>query len=253
MSLAECIDKHSGYIPLWRDGWEDWDWYYDDITKKVYDYCYRRASYKDRNYQGTKLKKGSFVTSRSQMARELKISVQNVRTAIEHLKSTNDLTTETSRKGTIITVENYDYLTSVNQLSNHNVTNCQPTANQQVTTNKKDNKVKNVVVGAGAPTTNFSNDFLEFWNVYSKKRKKYQMDTYVYWNDQNYTSQEVEQIIYGAKKYSEEMKSDKHMVYARTFLEDEKWKDYIKKGDRHQSSDGLSYITPEDIERAMNG
>ena len=228
MSLADVINKNSGYIPLWRDGWEDWDWYYDDITKKVYDYCYRRASYKDRNYQGVILKKGSFVTSRSQLARELKISEQNVRTAIKRLKSTNDLTIKTSRKGTIITVENYDWLTSINQLANHKVTSSQPTANQQVTTNnkdKKDNKVKNVVVGAGAPD-NYTDDFLEFWSVYLKKKEKYKEDTFKFWDDKKYTSQEVEQILYGARMYSEEMKDDKHMVYARTFLEDEVWKRY---------------------------
>ena len=231
MSLADVIDKNSGYIPLWRDGWEDWDWYYDDLVKKVYDFCYRRAGYKDRNYQGTFLKKGSFVTSRSQMARELRISEQNVRTAIKKLVSTNDLTIKTSRKGTIITIENYDWLTNINQRTNHKVTNSQPTANQQVTSNnkeKKDNKEKNVVVGAGAPI-DYSNDFLRFWNVYLKKREKYKEDTYKFWNDRKYTSKEVEQILYGARMYSEEMKGDKHMVYARTFLEDEIWKRYKQK------------------------
>ena len=47
MSLVEVLNKHSGYIPLWRDGWEDWDWYYDDVVKNVFFYCYKRASYKD--------------------------------------------------------------------------------------------------------------------------------------------------------------------------------------------------------------
>lgn len=229
MSLAECIDKQSGYIPLWRDGWEEWDWFYDDITKKVYDYCYRRASYKNRNYKGTELKKGSFVTSRKQISRELRISEQNVRTAIKHLKSTNDLTVETSRKGMIITIENYDYLTNVNLLSNREITNSQPTLNQQVTTNnkdKKDNKVKNVVVGAEAPSSYSNNDFDEFWNLYLKKKEKFKVDTFQFWNEKKYTSQEVEQILYGARMYSEEMKGDRHMVYARTFLEDEIWKRY---------------------------
>lgn len=250
MSLADVINKNSGYIPLWRDGWEDWDWYYDDLVRKVYDYCYRRAGYKDRYYQGIFLKKGSFVTSRSQIARELKISEQNARTAMKRLKSTNDITTKTSRKGTIITVENYDWLTSINQVTNQQVTNVQPTPNQQVTTNNKDNKdnkEKNVV-GARAPTTDYSDDFLQFWEVYSKKSEKYKNDTFELWNEKKYTSKEVEQILHGARMYSEEMKGNKYMVYARRFLEDEMWKDYPM----GKSDDGLDNITPEMLERYMN-
>jgi len=233
MSLADVIDKNSGYIPLWRDGWEDWDWYYDDVTKKVYDYCYRHAGYKARNYKGTMLKKGSFVTSRSQMAKELRVSEQNIRTAIKHLISTNDITIQSTRKGTIITVENYDWLVNVNQQSNFKLTNSQPTANQQVTTNNKDNKEnkeKNVVVGAD-PTTSYTNDFLKFWNMYLKKREKYKCDTFKVWIEKKYTSQEVSEILDGARMYSDEMKGDKHMVYARSFLEDEIWKRYLKNND----------------------
>lgn len=253
MSFADCIDKSKGYVPLWRS-FIHWEWYEDKNTCTVYQYCYMRASHKDTKYLGQEIKRGSFITSLEKLAENTNLSVRNVRTAISHLKETNDIEVVTSRKGSIISIKNYDYIVSKDIKVTQKPTNDRHTADIQATSINNVNNDNNVdVVGAGAPTTDFSDDFLEFWNVYSKKRKKYQMDTYAYWNEQNYTSQEVEQIIYGAKKYSEEMKDDKHMVYARTFLEDEKWKDYIEKGDRHQSSDGLSYITPEDIERAMNG
>ena len=249
MSFAESIDKSYGFIPLWRSITK-WEWYEDKNTVAVYEYCLMRAQYKDTRVKGILVKKGSFITSRGNLAENTNLSVQNVRTALKNLVSTNDITIQTNKKGTVITVENYDYIMKKSDELTNKLTKSQPSANQELTTNNKDNKDNNDdVVGAGAPTTDYSDDFLEFWNAYSKKRKKYQMDTFAYWNEQNYTSQEVDQIIYGAKKYSEEMKDDKHMVYARTFLEDEKWKEYS----RRKSSDDLPIITPEMLERYMNG
>ncbi len=229
MSLKDCIDKGGGFVPLWRNGWEDWDWYTDAVVTNVYLYCYKKANYKDRKYRGELIKRGTFFTSRSIIAKDLNIGEQKVRTALKKLELTNDITIKSSRKGTIITVENYGYIVNDNQQLTNRLTNSQPTTNQQLTTNNKDNKENkdnNVVVGAEAPSTNYGNSFLEFWNVYLKKKEKYKEDTLKFWNDKKYTSQEVEQILYGARMYSEEMKEDKHMVYARTFLEDEVWKRY---------------------------
>lgn len=249
MSFADCIDKSKGYVPLWRSIIH-WEWYEDKNTCTVYQYCYLRASHKDTKYLGQEIKRGSFITSLEKLAENTNLSVRNVRTAISHLKETNDIEVVTSRKGSIISVKNYDYIVSKDDKSTQKVTSDRHTADIQPTSINNVNNNKNVdVVCAGAPTTDYSDDFLEFWNAYSKKRKKYQMDTFAYWNEQNYTSQEVDQIIYGAKKYSEEMKDDKHMVYARTFLEDEKWKEYS----RRKSSDDLPIITPEMLERYMNG
>lgn len=228
MSFAESIDKSYGFVPLWRSITK-WEWYEDKNTVTVYEYCLMRAQYKDIKLKGILIKKGSFITSRGKLAENTNLSVQNVRTALKNLVLTNDLTIHTSKKGTIITVENYDYIMKkTNELTNK-VTKSQPRPNQELTTNNKDNKDNNVVVGAEAPD-DYTNDFLEFWNIYLKKREKYKDDTFKFWNDKKYTSQEVEQILYGARMYSEEMKEDKHMVYARTFLEDEVWKRYkVKK------------------------
>ena len=249
MSFADCIDKSKGYVPLWRSIIH-WEWYEDKNTCTVYQYCYMRAAHKDTKYLGQEIKRGSFITSLEKLAENTNLSVRNVRTAISHLKETNDIEVVTSRKGSIISVKNYDYIVSKDDKSTQKVTSDRHTADTPPTSINNVNNYNNVdVVGAGAPTTDYSDDFLKFWNAYSKKRKKYQMDTFAYWNEQNYTSQEVDQIIYGAKKYSEEMKDDKHMVYARTFLEDEKWKEYS----RIKSSDDLPIITPEMLERYMNG
>lgn len=234
MSLVEVLNKHSGYIPLWRDGWEDWDWYYDDVVKNVFFYCYKRASYKDRSYQGVLLKKGSFVTSRSQLARELAISEQKIRTALNKLKSTNDIEVVSSRKGTIISIKNYDWLVDVRGTANQQLTNDQPTTNQQLTTNnkdKKDNKGKNVdVVGAEAPT-DYTDNFLRFYETYPKKG--YKKDTFNYWCENGFEDVDIDELLKAVGRYEEVHKEDgvKYMCYPRSFLMDDKWKTYTRKSD----------------------
>ncbi len=240
MSLKDCIDKRSGFVPLWRDGWQDWDWFEDDNTYKVFMYFYQRANYKARTYQGTKIERGQFVTSLGKIAEALGLTVQNVRTAINKLKSTNDIECEGSRKGLTITVKNYDWLINDDNFANTKVTRNQHDANTKVTTNNKVYKENNVVVDAEAPTTNFSdNNFLRFWNLYVKKREKYKKDTFDYWMMKKYTSQEVEQILNGARMYSDEMRGDKCMVYARSFLEDEIWKRYVDDAQERRKQNAL--------------
>lgn len=248
MSFADCIDKSKGYVPLWRSIIH-WEWYEDKNTCTVYQYCYMRAAHKDTKYLGKEIKRGSFITSLEKLAENTNLSVRNVRTAISHLKETNDIEVVTSRKGSIISVKNYDYIVSKDDKSTQKVTSDRHTADTPPTSINNVNNYNNVdVVGAGAPTTDYSDDFLKFWEVYSKKSEKYKSDTFELWNEKKYTSKEVEQILHGARMYSEEMKCNKYMVYARRFLEDEMWKDYPM----GKSDDGLDNITPEMLERYMN-
>ena len=91
-----------------------------------------------KKYRGMVLKVGTIITSRDILALETRLSVQQVRTALDKLKSTNEITIKTSSQGTIIEVVNY----SKYQLATNEVTNKQPINNQQVTTNKNDKNNK---------------------------------------------------------------------------------------------------------------
>ena len=245
MSFSDCIDKSKGYVPLWRS-FMNWEWYEDKNTCILYQYCYMRASHKDTSYKGQNIKRGSFITSLEKLAENTNLSIRNVRTAISHLKSTNDIEVTTSKKGSIISIKNYDYIVSKDEKSTQKSTNSRQTTDKQPTSINNVNNYNNVdVVGAGAPANDYSDDFLMFWEVYLKKSEKYKRDTFKVWNDKKYTSQEVDEVIYGAKMYSEEMKGDRHMVYARTFLEDEIWKMYeFKKEDdwKKKQNEQLEYM-----------
>ena len=91
------------------------------------------------------------ITGRKSLSESAGMSEQTLRTCLDRLKSTNEITIKSTNKYSILTVCNYDTYQSkkseANQQSNQQVTNKQPSTNQQVTTNKKvknDNNEKKI-------------------------------------------------------------------------------------------------------------
>lgn len=121
----------------------DWEWYGDVTTKIVFIHLLLTANYKDRNWQGIVVKRGQKITSIKKLADELNISERNVRTAINHLKSTGEVTSTSTSKFTVISIKNYDLYQASDKQSDKQVTNERQTNDKQVTTNKKDNNENN--------------------------------------------------------------------------------------------------------------
>lgn len=139
-----------GYIKLHRKI-VDWEWYDDINTKVLFIHILLMANYEDKRWHGELVKRGSFITSYQTLATQTGLSVQQVRTSIKKLLSTNDITKVISNKNTVIIVPNYDLYQSEQQASeqdNNKVpTNEQQTTNNQVntqlTTTKKEKNIKN--------------------------------------------------------------------------------------------------------------
>lgn len=85
------VGKMNGYIKLHRS-MLDWEWLDDPITVQVWVYCLLKANYSPQRWHGETLMPGQFITSLGNMAKELGISRQNLKTALLHLKSTSNLT-----------------------------------------------------------------------------------------------------------------------------------------------------------------
>lgn len=138
---------NTGYIKLSRK-LRDWRWYGTPNMVAVWVELLLRAKFEDGYYNGKLIKKGCAVYGREELAKKLGLKPQQIRTCINRLKSTNEITTESTNKFTIVTIvkwEEYQYILKDdnqqnNQQANHQLTNKQPTNNQQVTTS---NNVKN--------------------------------------------------------------------------------------------------------------
>jgi len=129
----------SGWIKIHRQILE-WEWYSDTNTFRVFLHLLLKANHIEKKYKGMDLKIGTIITSRDILAIETGLSVRQIRTALEKLKKTSELTIKTSSQGTVIEVVNYKKY----QLTTSELTNERPTSDQQVTSNKKENKEKNI-------------------------------------------------------------------------------------------------------------
>ena len=79
------------------------------------------------------IKRGQIVVGIEDLGDQTGLSRQQTRTALTKLKSTNEITIKTTTKYSLITINKYnDY----QQITN-NLTNDQPTNNQQITTTKE--------------------------------------------------------------------------------------------------------------------
>jgi hypothetical protein len=125
----------SGWIKLHRKI-TDWEWFEDKNTFIVFITLLLMANHKEKKYKGIVIKIGTIVTGRNILARQTKLSVQQIRTALNKLKLTNEITIETSPQGTVIEIVNYKKY----QLTTNEITIEQPINNHQTTTNNNVNK-----------------------------------------------------------------------------------------------------------------
>jgi DNA-binding transcriptional MerR regulator len=166
----------SGWIKIHRQILE-WEWYSDNNSFRVFLHLLLKANHKQKRYKGLELKIGTIITSRDILAIETGLSVQQIRTALDKLKSTNEVTIKTNSQGTIIEVVNY----AKYQLVTNEVTIKEPTSNQQVTTNKNVKKEKNE-----------KEVILDSWIEYRKSAKK------------TLTQQSIKSILVKMENYTNE-------------------------------------------------
>jgi len=137
----------NGWIKIHRKILE-WEWYDDANTFKLFMHLMLTANHAPKNWRGQVIERGQKLTSRAKLSAETKLSEQQIRTCLERLKSTNEITIQATKRQTVITLCNYDTYQStaddVNQpINQQNVTistNNQPTINQA--TNKNDKNVR---------------------------------------------------------------------------------------------------------------
>lgn len=97
---------NEGWIKLHRS-LLDWEWFTDSNTLHVFIYLLLKANIKDVKYKGFVVPKGSLVVTVSDIGNVLGLSYKAVRTAFEHLKISEQITTQATNKFTIVTICKY--------------------------------------------------------------------------------------------------------------------------------------------------
>lgn len=117
----------------------EWEWYSDTNVVRVFIHCLLKANWRDKQWRGMKIGRGSFFTSSSKIAEELHLTRMATRTALDKLKSTHEITTKATSKGLLVTVLKYDSYNDVSPASqppgqprnSHQATSKQPQLNKE--------------------------------------------------------------------------------------------------------------------------
>ena len=125
----------------------EWEWYTDSNVMRLFLHCLLKANIKKKKWLGITIERGSFITSYSHLAKELGLSQQQIRTAIQKLETTGEITRQVTRNqqgsNTMITINNYNEYQPDNTTNNTRITLEQHSDNTRVTTTKECKNVKN--------------------------------------------------------------------------------------------------------------
>ena len=100
------MDEEKGWIKIHRK-FLTWEWYTDEKTKSVFLHLLLNANIKPTKWKGIQLERGELIRTLPTLSEELNMSVQEIRTAISHLKSTGEITDRLTGKIRVLKVCNY--------------------------------------------------------------------------------------------------------------------------------------------------
>jgi len=132
----------NGFIKLHRKIL-DWEWYDDPNCMRLFLHCLLRANFKDNNWRGITIKRGSFLTSIDTLSKETKLSISQIRTSIKKLKSTREIASLSHARHSVITIVEYESYQSVDKLGDIDATLESQRDDFEIATNKNVKKEKN--------------------------------------------------------------------------------------------------------------
>ncbi|QDP57243.1 MAG: hypothetical protein Unbinned221contig1000_31 [Prokaryotic dsDNA virus sp.] len=149
-----------GHLKLHR-ALRSWEWYKDANTMRVFIHCLLKCNESQYTYEGNKHKRGSFISGRNVLADELAITPQQVRTCLNKLVKTGEISIDASRyRHSVITINNYDTYQMTEE-----------------TTKKESKPVKKSIEQR---EYEFMDDMTEFVGTYSKQMLRQFFD---YWTE----------------------------------------------------------------------
>lgn len=229
-----------GFIALQRQIL-DWEWYKTGPTKDVFIHLLLTANFTETRYKGITVKRGQVLTSINSLATNLGLTIQQTRTALEHLISTGEITNEANPQYRIITVVKYDdYQRATNE-----------STNEQQTSNKRSNKrTTNEATNEQQHNNNNNNNnnvtnltreqyrethtppdvlFDRFWELYPKKVSK--PDAMKAWK-----AIDIDRLFPGimdglrrwVASYDWQKEGGRYIPYPATWLRRQQWNDMIE-------------------------
>ncbi len=195
----------------------EWEWFGDINTCHLFLYLVLKANHKDKSWQGIDIKRGQLVTSFQSLSEAMPLSIRQIRTSLDKLKSTGEVTSKATNKFTILTIEKYSEYQGIEGEVTSKATNKRQTNDKQMATTKEcknDNNEKNI------------NNFEKFWESFGKVGSKKDAEKAYDKSIQNGVG--YEEIIRGVEQYEIYRRANASWYkskHASSWLNGERWKD----------------------------
>src|SRR3990167_4489240 len=90
------------------DDMEDWQCYHDSKMVHLFLHLILKANFQDGYFMGTEIKRGQLATGRKSLSERLRMSEMSIRSRLEKLVETKEVTIKTTNHFSIITICNYE-------------------------------------------------------------------------------------------------------------------------------------------------
>lgn len=129
------IDTSMGFVAFPR-GLTTWEWYDDPNTCRLFFHLMLTANWEPKNWHGIVIEPGSRVASIQVLASETGLTVRNVRTVLERLKSTGYLTIKSTNKYSVVSLNHWRQITGLDKLADKQPPGKRQASDNQPTTTK---------------------------------------------------------------------------------------------------------------------
>lgn len=187
----------------------DWEWYENTNVFRLFYHCLLHTNLEDKRYCGKEIKAGQFVSSRARISAETGLTVDQVRTALKKLKDTGYISTKSTNKYTIYTVNGYQKYIDCGQVAEttteENTVVENGTKMEQTDKNAKKNCEKSKENCEKSNKKAFIDCFERLWKQYPNKRGKGQVS-----DTKKKTLYEIgeEKIERALKRYLDDLSKD---------------------------------------------
>ena len=164
---------NNGWIKIHRKLLE-WEWADDPNMVALWIHLLLNANLTDKKYRGKTIPRGSFKTSLNELSAETGLSKQKLRTCLERLKSTQEITQQTTHEYSIITICKFDtyqlYNNTTNTPTNTRATHEQHTSNTPLIEESKNERTTSIKEKEKEKETDPWDVLFGEWLEYKKKR-----------------------------------------------------------------------------------
>lgn len=189
------IKKFQGWIKLHRSLLE-WEWFGDQNTTRLFIFLLLSVNYEPRNWHGQQILAGQIATSLPSLSQKTGLTIQQLRTSLNKLISTGEITDKKTAKHRVITVNNYEKfqeLTGLQQDNNRIITGNQQGSNREVTATKeyKNKEVRKKESSLLDSIESRKQKFLDELNSLKNYSQSTRNDFYNYWTEMSITKRKM--------------------------------------------------------------